>query len=123
AANLNAFTFTGVERFDTRLQVTGLGSLLQFHLQDFQDDSVVHLEGFNSLAYTMPEFLGDDFTVTSRAGSGLVFPPTPSTVDMVIDGTAGPTQLSPVIGVANIEFTDISTFEIGAQIGATADTV
>src|SRR5262249_49272931 len=36
AANLNAFTFTGVERFDTRLQVTGLGSLLQFHLQDFQ---------------------------------------------------------------------------------------
>jgi FG-GAP-like repeat/FG-GAP repeat len=124
-ANLDTFAFSGVERFDTQLQVTNstTNALELFHLQEFQDNSIVHLEGFNSLTYTMPEFLGANFTVTSQAGSSLATPPSTSAVDMVIDGTAGPTTLSPVVGVANIEFTNIASFTIGAPVGNTADTV
>src|SRR5262249_22169183 len=99
-SNLQSFSFTGIRRFDTTLNLSG-GAII--HLQEFQEDSVVHLDGFKSLTYAMPQFLGDNFNVTARAGSGLTIPPSAGGTDMVIAGTAGPTfavdgsQLSPAI--------------------------
>ena len=82
-------------------------------LQEFQDDSVVHLEGFSSLNYSMPQFIGDNFTMTSGAFSNLAFPPANTgAVDFTLDGTAGPTALAPQVGVANVEFTNITNVNI-----------
>ncbi len=91
-SNIVAFAFSGVERFDTQL-VTSTGLFID--AEEFEDDSVVHLEGFNTLNYQMPQFLGDNFTLTGQNGSNLVAPPTAGGTDMTLDGTAGPTALSP----------------------------
>ena len=114
-----AFAFSGVERFDTQL-VTSTGLFID--AEEFEDDSVVHLEGFNTLNYQMPQFLGDDFTLTGQNGSNLVAPPTAGGTDMTLDGTAGPTALSPLIGVTNVEFTGIANVNISVPLGATNDT-
>jgi hypothetical protein len=123
ATNLLTFAFSGVERFDTQMVLNAASATpTTIELQEFQDNSIVHLEGFSSLTYTMPEFLGDDFTLTAQAGSGLAVPPSNSNVDMTLDGTAGPTALSPVIGVCNVEFTNISSVLIQDPAGVENDT-
>jgi len=123
-SNFDVFQYTGLEKHLTAIQVAGAGLPIVFNLNEFQDTSLLHLENFNSLDYQMPQFLGDDFSINSRAGSGLVKPPSASLVDMVIDGTAGPTLLSPTpIEVANVEFTKINTFSISSPIGNTSDQV
>ena len=106
-----------------------------YNLEEFQDNSVIHVENFKSLTYTMPEFLGANFSVTGQSGivnpnvaggvtgSLLAIPPSASVVDMTIDGTAGPTQLSPLIGVANIEFTNIPDVTVQCPVGNTVDTL
>ena len=123
ATNLNTFAFSGVERFDTQLELNAASAFpTTIELQEFQDNSIVHLEGFSSLTYTMPEFLGDNFTLTAQAGSGLTAPPSNSNVDMTLDGTSGPTALSPILGVCNIEFTNIANVLVQDPIGTTDDT-
>jgi hypothetical protein len=119
--NVEFFRFMQPEHFDTLLGFSN-GAIIQ--LQEFDDTSLVHLENFNSLTYQMPQFLGSNFTVDARAGSGLTFPPTASGVDMLIDGTAGPTVLQTTpLGVATIEFTNIPTVNIGVPLGATNDSL
>src|SRR5262249_19330666 len=80
--------------------------------QEFDDASVIHLDGFASLTYNAPPFLGADFTVTSD-GLGT----------MRLDGTAGPTVLQPIIGVATLEFTNITNVTFAIPSGATNDTL
>jgi hypothetical protein len=118
-ANLDSFRFTQIEQFLTQIQIGQFVATLF----EFNDDSTIHLENFNSLAYNLPQFLGANFSVTAQQGSNLAIPPAGNRVNMVIDGTAGPTQTSPQIGVANVEFTNITSVSILNLVGLTADTL
>ncbi|HZZ28748.1 MAG TPA: hypothetical protein VFE46_12165 [Pirellulales bacterium] len=117
--NVDFFEYSQVERFETQLQISNGVIILA---DEFDDTSIFHLEGFNSLTYTMPEFLGDNFSLTAEAGSSLPLPPSNSSVDMLLDGTAGPTAASPLISVCNVEITDVPNVLIQDPIGSFADT-
>jgi hypothetical protein len=119
-ANVDSFRFTQIERFLTQIQI---GQFVA-QLFEFNDDSTIHLENFNSVNYNVPQFLGANFSVTAQQGSNLAIPPAGTGVNMVIDGTAGPTQASPQpIGVANVEFTNVTSVAILSAVGLTADTL
>ncbi|HTQ39948.1 MAG TPA: hypothetical protein VMJ32_13045, partial [Pirellulales bacterium] len=123
-SNMNLQTYNFAISYETDMEIVGPTSVTLLVASEFEDNSTIHLENFNSLTYTMPEFMGDDFTITGQNGSNLVLPPSVGETDMVIDGTAGPTTLSPIpVGVSNVEFTNIGTVTVQDPLGATDDSV
>ena len=108
--NIRAVDFNiNTLRYDTTFTLSN-GLVIQAN--EFDDNSVEHVEGFFSLDYHMQQFLGDNYTVT-----------TDDLGNMLIDGTAGPTPFQAIIGVANVEFTNIPNVVIECAVGKTNDTV
>jgi hypothetical protein len=118
-ANVASFRFNKIEQFLTQIQIGQFVATLF----EFNDDSTIHLENFNSLNYNLPQFLPSNFSVTAQLGSNLAIPPGGTGVNMVIDGTAGPTDSSPVVNVINVEFTNITSVSVLSLVGLTGDTV
>ncbi len=111
-SNLNSQAFNFNSRFDTTLTVkTGASTSMTVQAFEFEDDSTLHLEGFNTLDFEPPKFLGANVSVTTSGGN------------MVIDGSAGPTLTSALVKFANVEFTNIANVLISVAIGVTNDTV
>ncbi|HEY2759095.1 MAG TPA: hypothetical protein VGI75_00090, partial [Pirellulales bacterium] len=111
--NTNPETFNFDKRYDTIIGVSTAGTLSQVvDALEFDDNSNIQLNEFNSMDYELPQFLPADFAVTTEDNG-----------DMLIDGTAGPTTLSGLIGVANVRFTDITTVDLSDPVGATNETI
>lgn len=90
-------------------------------LDEFDSSSIVHLQNFSSLTYSLPQFLDDNVTMTGQNGSNLVVPPNPGGTDMTIGGMAGP--VGSQVALFNVEFTVIPKVVVENLGGATADSI
>ncbi len=118
-SNINSTGFNFDTRFDTTLTISS-GSIIQAF--EFDNDSALHLDGFSSLRFEIPAFLGSNITLSNQAGSVIPTVVTPGQ-ETTIDGTAGPTALSNLVGFANVEFTRIATVSVEDLVGVVSDIV